>query len=246
MIPSDETLMAYVDGELDQQARAEVEAAMRANPDIAARVARQQALRKRVHLAFAKVVDEAVPDRLVAAARGSATPVRESNVIPLKRKSSRQWSWPEWTSMAASLGAGAILSFLILRHSEVEPITSRSGQLFANGALAQALSNQLASTQGRASVQIGVSFRDKSGDYCRTFSLSSVGALAGLACRNGDGWRVDVLARAQSGASSTDGRYRPAASSIPRPVLQSVEDRIAGDPLDAQAEAAAKTAGWTH
>lgn len=247
MTPSDETLMAYVDGELDEKARVEVEAAMLANPDIAARVARHQALRKRVHLAFERVVDEPVPDRLVATVRTTA---RHSNVIPLRRKQSRRWSWPEWTSMAASLGAGAVLTLLFLRYSDVEPITSRDGQLLASGALAQALSTQLASTpsapgKARATVQIGVSFRDKSGDYCRTFALGDASAIAGLACRNGDGWQLDVLARAQDSADAA-AQYRPAASSMPKAVLQSVEDRIAGEPLDAQAEAAAKDNGWTR
>jgi len=244
MTPSEETLMAYVDGELDEQARSEVEAAIRANPEVAARVARQQALRQRVHLAFARVAAEKVPDRLVAAARGASASSGESNVVPLRRKSARQWSWPEWGSIAASLGAGAVLSILLLRHSDGGLVSSRNGQLFANGVLAQALSGQLASTQGRASIQIGVSFRDKRGDYCRTFNDAK--SLAGLACRDGDRWRLDVLARNTGGGDSASAPYRPAASSIPSPILQSVEDRIAGDPLDAQGEAAAKSQGWTR
>jgi hypothetical protein len=247
MTPSEETLMAYVDGELEEKARLEVEAAMLANPDIAARVARQQALRKRVHLAYEAVADEPVPDRLVAAVRTAAP---RSNVIPLRRKQSRRWSWPEWTSMAASLGAGAVLTLLLVRYSGVEPITSRNGQPFASGALAQALSTQLASTQsaaGKASgtVQIGVSFRDKNGDYCRTFALGDASAITGLACHNGDGWHLDVLARAEHSADAA-AQYRPAASSMPKAVLQSVEERIAGEPLDAQAEAAARDNGWTR
>ncbi len=246
MNPSDETLMAYVDGELDEQARGEVEAAMRSNPDLAARVSRQQALRTRVHLAFAKVLDERVPDRLVAAARGPATRTRDGKVVPSRRPPPRRWSWPEWVSMAASLGAGAILTFMILRHSDPVPVTSRDGQLFANATLAQALSSQLASTPQSSPVRIGVSFRDKSGAYCRTFAVSGASALAGLACHEGDGWRVDILAQAHSDGSGTAAQYRPAASSMPAPVLQSVQERIAGDPLDAQAEAAARDHGWAH
>lgn len=247
MTPSEETLMAYVDGELDEQARVEVEAAMRANPDIAARVARQQALRTRVRLAFERVVEEPVPDRLVAAARGASPPVRASNVIPLRRKESRKWSWPEWGSMAASLAVGAALSLLFVHHARVGPITSRNGQLFASGALAQALSDQLASTQGDAAttpVQMGISFRDKSGNYCRTFALRATDSLAGLACRSGDGWQLDAVARAQASADGGAGRYRQAASSVPKSILQAVEDHIAGEPLDARAEAAAKAGGW--
>ena len=253
MTPSDETLLAYVDGELDERARVEVEAAMLTNPDIAARVARQQALRKRVHLAFERVLEEPVPDRLVAAVRGAAPALREShenNVIPLRRKqpASRRWSWPEWGVIAASLAAGAVFSAIFLRYSSDEPITAHNGHLFANGALAQALSDQLASNQAagaRAAVQIGISFRDKKGDYCRTFALRDASALAGLACHSGDGWHVDVLARGASVADAA-AQYRPAASSMPKPILQSVEDRIAGEPLDARGEAAAKARDWAR
>jgi len=247
MSPSEEKLMAYVDGELDEQARVEVEAAMRADPDIAARVARQQALRARVRLAFERVVEEPVPDRLVAATRGESAPVRANNVIPLRRKESRKWSWPEWSSMAASLAVGAVLSLLFVRHTDVGPIASRGGHLFASGALAQALSDQLASTQANVPatpVKIGVSFRDKSGNYCRTFALREAGSLAGLACRSGAGWQLDAVARSEESADAGAARYRQAGSPLPKAILQSVEDRIAGEPLDARAEAAAQAGGW--
>ncbi len=244
MTPSDETLMAYVDGELDEQARVAVEAAMVADPDIAARVARQQALRKRVRLAFVRVVEEPVPERLLSAA--TAAPVRTGNVIPLRRKESRRWSWPEWGSMAACLTAGVVLTLVFVRFSAVEPITSRGGHLLASGALAQALSGQLASTQAAAAapVHIGVSFRDKSGSYCRTFALQEAGPLAGLACHSGDRWRLEVLARSTEAPDSGASNYRPAGSAMPKVVLQAVEDRIAGEPLDARTEAAAQASGW--
>ena len=244
MTPSDETLMAYVDGELDEHARVAVEAAMLANPDVAARVARQQSLRKRVRLAFERVVEEPVPERLLSAA--ATPPLRTGKVIPLRRKEIRRWSWPEWGSMAACLTAGVVLTLLFGRFSGVEPIMSRDGSLLASGALAQALSAQLASTPAAsaAPVHIGVSFRDKNGNYCRTFALQQAGPLAGLACHNGDRWRLEVLARSAEGAESGAASYRPAASSMPKAVLQSVEDRIAGEPLDARAEAAAQADGW--
>jgi hypothetical protein len=258
MTPSDETLMAYVDGELDERARVEVEAAMRANPDIAARIAREQALRKRVRLAFERVIEEPVPERLVAAVRAAPVlhdvgpeaepaPVRANNVIPLRPRQSRKWSWPEWSSMAASLAVGAVLSVLFVRHTPVGPITSHNGHLFASGALAQALSDQLASTQAdvpTTPVRIGVSFRDKSGNYCRTFALREAGSVAGLACRSGGGWQLEAVARSEESADAGAARYRQAGSSLPKPILQSVEDRISGDPLDARAEAAAKASGW--
>ena len=61
---SDETLMAYADGELDPQERAAIEEAMRDDPAIANAVANHRALRADVAAAFAGILDEPVPARL--------------------------------------------------------------------------------------------------------------------------------------------------------------------------------------
>jgi anti-sigma factor RsiW len=61
---SDEMLMAYADGELDLVARAEIEAAMAVDPEIARSVERHRALRGRVQAAYQGVLDEPVPAQL--------------------------------------------------------------------------------------------------------------------------------------------------------------------------------------
>jgi len=243
---SDETLMAYADDELDPPTRAAVEAAMAADPELARRVARHKELRNQLRSAFDKVLDEPVPDRLIATARTAPADRRADNVIPLRRKSAPRWSWPQLGSIAASLVVGAILGQLLLRASITGPIIARDGQLLASGALAHALSNQLASDQAQqAPVRLGVSFRSKSGEYCRTFLLRAPSALAGVACRGREEWRVQVLA--QSGQAAADGgQYRPAGSALPRLVLQAVDEQIAGEPLDASGEAAARSRDWRH
>ncbi|MFN3843995.1 MAG: zf-HC2 domain-containing protein, partial [Rehaibacterium terrae] len=60
---SDERLMAYVDGELDAAQAAQVEAAIAADPALAAAVARQRRLRERLRAAFDPVLDQPVPER---------------------------------------------------------------------------------------------------------------------------------------------------------------------------------------
>src|SRR6185312_8053109 len=129
------------------------------------------------------------------------------------------------------------------------PVISRDGQVLASGALAQALSDQLASTQAAdAPVRIGVSFKSKAGAFCRTFTLHEATALAGLACRDHDDWRVQMLAQnaqAEAETNSAGSGYRQAGSQVPRSILQAVEDNIAGDPLDAHAEAAARDQHWS-
>ena len=242
---SEETLMAYADNELDAQTRTAVEAAMAVDPEIARRVAQHKALRGKLRLAFDNVIEEPTPQRLVNAARGAPAVRREGNVVPLRRKAPQRRGVPLWASLAASLVIGIIIGQAMLRGSGNTTVTSRDGQLLASGVLAHALSAQLASAQtDQNPVQIGVSFKSKAGDYCRTFTVHESTTLAGLACRQRDDWHVQVLAQTTPAAQS-GGAYRQAGSEMPKSVLQSVDDNIAGDPLDAHAEATARDKGWS-
>lgn len=244
---SEETLMAYADNELDSQTRSAVEAAMATDPEIARRIARHKALRGQLRATFDDVLDEPPPQRLIDAARGVPAIRREGNVIPLRRKGPSRRAWPQWASLAASLVVGVIIGRALLRMpTDGAPVTtSRDGQLLASGTLAQSLSNQLASTQTpEAPVKIGVSFKSKAGTYCRTFTLSESTTLAGLACRDHEDWRVQVLTQSTQ-RPQQEGAYRHAGSEIPRAVLQAVDDTIAGDPLDTHAEATARDQHWS-
>ena len=69
MKTSETQWMAYVDGELDAAGIAEVEAAMHEDPEFAAMVRAQQALRAHLQAAWAPVLDEPVPDRLAGVLR---------------------------------------------------------------------------------------------------------------------------------------------------------------------------------
>ena len=242
---SDETLGAYADGELDAATRAAVEAALASDPQLAQRIAAYRALRERLQQAFAPVLAEPVPERLLERAQGASGPERPSNVIELQRRPRARWSWPQWGAMAASLVIGALLGPLLLRSPTGNiSVDTRGGQMLAQGMLERALSEQLAGTQpAAAAVQIGVSFRARSGDYCRTFVLRETQSLAGLACRAGAAWQVVALAQGERPGAA--GSYRPAASALPPAVAGTLDELIAGEPLDAAGEAAARARGWT-
>ena len=241
----DEVLMAYADDELDAGTRASVAAAMASDPEIARRIAEHKALRSRVHSTFNSILEEPVPERLLQAARGAAADPRKGNVVPLTRRQGRQWSWPQWTAIAASLLVGVITGRLALLPAGYPGLfTMRAGRLLAAGSLATALSDQLAAEQTATDpVRMEVSFRSKSGEYCRTFTLREPAALAGIACRAPEGWRLGVLAGVGSPAAGSGG-YRQAASSLPPAVLAAVSGQIAGEPLDERAEAAARGRHW--
>src|SRR5882724_6659466 len=130
---SDDILMAYADGELDVKTRAQVEDAMAADPAIARRVAAHQALRKTLRAGFDKVLEEPVPERLIAAARAasrapsenraptesgalpvSGAPSENGVVLPFRPKRARsptsiRWGWPHWGAIAASFVLGALV-----------------------------------------------------------------------------------------------------------------------------------------
>jgi hypothetical protein len=244
MIFSDEIVMAYVDGELDDATRVALEVAMTTDADLANRVARERRLRARLQSEFDPVLRERIPERLLAAAKGSSAKGPTGNIIWLKRIRASHWSWPQWSAVAASLLLGVLIAPL-LRHEPTEgPLGIRDGAVLASGALAHALSEQLASNQvTNAPVHVGVSFLSRNGDYCRTFMLRDKSTIAGLGCWEGGSWRLQALA-ATDRATSGSGEYQPAASSLPPAIEQSVDALIVGDPLDAKGEAAARGKGW--
>jgi hypothetical protein len=242
MTVTDEELMAYVDGELDATRCESLRQEIAASADLSRRVAEQQALRDRLRHAFDRTLNEPVPARLtdlVSRARvvdfASAARPRPSRNV-----------WLSGLALAAGIVLGIALGPALLQLSGERPdIVASGADVAADGALADALSQQLASEQSASDpIRLGVSFRATSGEYCRTFiSRRGVGALAGMACRQGAAWRIDALQSVSIVPEDSNG-YRQAATSLPPLVLRAAEDSMAGEPLDAVGEAEARAQDW--
>ncbi|MBV9015600.1 MAG: anti-sigma factor [Alphaproteobacteria bacterium] len=89
---SDETLVAYLDGELDSAERQHVEAWLAADPAARDQLAGLAQAGDLLRSAYAEIVNEPVPERLITAARGEtsgaavATPAaHEAEILVLKR-----------------------------------------------------------------------------------------------------------------------------------------------------------------
>lgn len=243
MTLSEETLMAYVDGELDAPTREEVARAVATDPEVARRVAAQQALRHNLRAGFDPILKEPVPARLLSLVQSRPSGATAAPVLPFRTPPRPQHTWVQWSSLAASFVLGALVWHIATRLNPSGPITAQQEAFIASGALKKALDGQLAANRDPAApVQIGVSFISRAGSYCRSFRLREGVNAAGLACHENQNWTVQVLAQAP--ASGSQGLYRQAASDLPPAVVHAVADAIAGEPLDASSEAQARASGW--
>jgi hypothetical protein len=226
-----ETLMAYADGELDPVAAKRVEKAIGADPALAAQVERHRKLTASLRAAFEPVAAAPVPSSIEAMLSESA------KVVPLAPKPVRRERSFWMGAVAASLVAGLLAGPLVFPR-DPGGIAMRDGTTIASGEVAKALATQLASAQAPdAPVRVGVTFRDGAQRWCRTFESGTTG---GIACAQGNDWRIERL---YGGMSRQERDYRQAGSATAA-MMADAQAMMAGDALDAATERAARDAGW--
>ena len=255
---SDETLIAYADGALDQQTRLLIESAMRHDSSLVRRVARLRAARD-----DSVYADQHNPSAIHAR--------RGANVVQLatiraqrlaaqqalrKATTRRRWGWLEWSALALVMVLGLAAGKFGLarwqpgwlgdRTPPPTEVASRNGLLVAQGRLAASLSQQLGGSapQADTDVRVGLSFLSNEGTYCRSFTLVGMTQdLVGLACRANEEWRVPVMVQ-NVRPMATMGTYRMAGTEMPTAVLEAIDQRIVGGMLDTRAELEALRRNW--
>ncbi len=246
----DDTLQAYVDGELDASDAARVDAALTHDDVLARRVRQARAVRAQLRAAFDPVLDEPVPERLSALlqppAAQAAIPAapRVASAGGHRTGAKRSRAPHRWFVPGAALAASVALLAVALWwwRPGGELVRMQGDQSFAAGVLERALDHALASEpDAKALVSIGLSFRSNDGRICRTFVLHPAPARAGLACHGDTGWELPVLGTA---AAPEGGELRQAASALPPAVQAAVDARLRGNVFDARQERAARDAGW--
>ncbi len=239
-----ETLMAYVDGELTAEETRRVEAEIAARPDLKAYVDRQLVLRRAFARSFDTILDAPVPEHLLAAA--AQPPSLAWRVVQaLKGLATR----PRliWSAIpAAALACGVAVGVLITAPDSAD-IVFEHGALVAGGTLSRTLNEALSGQPMKtAEAQVGLSFRDRSGHYCRTFATGGAAPMAGVACHEGGTWQVAALAKAAT-EEDAGTPYALSASAMPDAIRSTVRGLISGAPLDAAGEKKARAGGWnTH
>ncbi|WP_258072003.1 hypothetical protein [Xanthomonas arboricola] len=198
---------------------------------------------------FAPVLDEPIPARLLEAARrrppttpqtsfrtDPAAPVSAPAPSAWRRQPGRRWAVP--ASLAAALLVGVWLWQRQPPQAAPSAALAEQGH-DASGALALALDHQL-SGERQGEVRIGLTFRAHDGRYCRSFLLES--GSAGLACRLGQRWRVELVSPLQHPAD--EGELRMASSTLPATLAHAIDARIDGEALDADGERVARAQQW--
>src|SRR5712675_1121471 len=113
---SDETLVAYLDGELDGAERQHVEAWLAADDAARDRLTGLEQSADLLRSAYGDIVNEPLPERLIAAARGEtageAQP-REAEILVLRRPQRSTMTMPggRW---GIGIGAAAALYVLVV------------------------------------------------------------------------------------------------------------------------------------
>ncbi|HEY3919391.1 MAG TPA: hypothetical protein VGL83_16495 [Stellaceae bacterium] len=107
--PNDETLIAYLDGELDAGLRSEVESWLESDAELRDRVAALAASAAALRVLFEPVLHEPVPERLLAAARGPVGPEVIDFAAAQKTRTPRRLIERRWVRWAAAAGVAGLL-----------------------------------------------------------------------------------------------------------------------------------------
>ncbi len=237
MSMSDETLMAFADGTLPHEEAARVADRVAGDPDLAERVSHLRLGLLAARDAFADVLDEPVPERLLATLR-AGTPAT-MRVIPgsvptataagITAAPARRRLPARGMAIAASVLIGLFGGWMLRGEGPSGP-----GAIGAD--LAAALDHQPSGADATA-IRLLATHALPDGGACRSFALQG---MLGLACRDAAGpWRIAALvARGGDGGSFT-----PASGEDPL-LAEVLERRGAAPAMDATTERAAIARGW--
>lgn len=199
---SDEMLMAFVDGELEEQAADEVARAIAADPALAERAGAFRMSREAARQAFGPIMAEPVPERLVDTIMQRNAGERTAAHRPGLFRS----ALPLAASMALAAGiAGYLLG---------QAAAPDAGPLLGGPALAEAVGSTPAGEQrtvriaGRDVDVTVLADYAVNGGLCRTFEAvpAASDAARGIGCRFGETWHVDIA------VALPDGDFSPASS----------------------------------
>lgn len=236
----DETVIAYVDGHMGDEALAEFEARLAEDPVLARRVAAHRWMAHQIVTAYGSPPEATTDDQLIA--RLGLADTEAENIVSMssyRRASAR--TGVAWTARIGLIAASLVLGIFVgqtMLMPQGGIIDDLGGRPIASGALAAALSNQLAGEKG--AVRIGITFRTHEG-ICRTFRTEQ--GISGLGCREGTKWRVPAMTTEEDGDNAAT-EYRLAGGDVAPTIMAEVDRRIKGEPLSLSDEVRLRASHW--
>ncbi len=222
--PTDEMLMAYADGALSEAERAEIAAALENDAEARAIVAEFRRTAEISRAAFADILAEPVPDRLVNTVLGTRT--HDANVVDLARaRKPRTTTWRTALPLAASVLLVVGVAAALLRQQPAAQLMAL-GPVPSAASLAEILETKPSGTplmlasrtpEGLDRLMVVATFRDRRARICREVEAldpQMQPQIAGVACRNpaNGAWIVEGSARIASTASPSGGDFVPSGA----------------------------------
>jgi hypothetical protein len=241
MIIDDGRLIAFLDDELDAAGRTEVEAALSADPLLAARLMKLRSVRARLSQTYDPLAQDALHER-VANGRDNVVRLADRRQATAAPKPKLNLKWPAWGGIAATFAGGLVLGYAAAHEGGGVLTVRGDGVVMARGDLVRVLNENHAGQAGP--IRIGTSFKSADQRYCRTFQVDAR-RLAGIACREGAGWVTRMTASVLDAKARGPG-YRPGASGLPLSVQSAGEAMAVGAPLDEAAERQIRAQGWKN
>ena len=237
----DDQLSGFLDGELDGDSRAAVEARTAREADAAALLSRLRGNDDLVRAAFDGPMQEGVPERFAAAIDAGlashAQAERTPRVMPGNDNQPRWWHLSG--AVAASLAIGLVLGTQFMPSGH-----GATGSVALSDALDATPSLQTVTLASGERLTPQLTFAQSGGGYCRQFRMTIADRdQAGVACRTTGQWAVEALLPATSTGSARDA-YVTAEGPEPSGVAEVIDARRAGDPLNAAAEQALIARDW--
>jgi hypothetical protein len=258
-----EQLNAYLDGEMNAAASAAFEDRLAREPGLRSLLDTMRGLDTDLSASLGAVPSTPPSDALLAAVKSFAaaqtadatTAAPVSNVVAFEpRKAARPveskpWQMPLAAAIALCVGAGGM--WLVQSQpgvgTQVAAVSIADGIAVKGGPLHNALETVASgdiTTAGAERIRPILSFAAKDGRYCREFeSFGAQGAVVGVACKGDRGWAMEVVLAAAAHAPN-ETQYAPASGFNAKALDDVVSQLIDGQPMTAEAEAAARGKAW--
>ena len=253
---SDETLTAFVDGQLPDGEHAEVSERIGRSPGLRARADRLRGSAELVRNALDGTLREPLPEVLLAPLR-TAQPADSDTgekVVDLSKvRQSRRFTPFQGFGMAAAayvtLVAGGLIGFWMHHNSAysdgLDPRIARVLTTADSGTVVP-----IATGNGSADVLPLLTYVDNRGRHCRHYihSESAPGrkqAFDGVACRKPSGDWSPVITVMIDATDTGDSVYTTASGGMTSPVDDFIKGSVAGAPVAGPAERDLIRSGWT-